>query len=292
MKLANVAWQGAERVGVVDPDSGVVSVKETTQDQIWEAPFAQQGVVSQAKTLTELPLAETTLLPPVPRPPKLICVAANYLEHLREGGNSDPVGDARPQLFMKPPSTTLVGHNAVVKLPPHTQFFDWEGELAVVIGRRLRRAADRKEALSAVVGYSAFNDLSERQLKFDPREDVRKNTWFFDWLAGKWFDGGAPMGPWLVTADEIGDPQNLKISLDHNGKTVQDSTTGAMMCPVDDIVWYASQVMTLEPGDIIATGTPSGVGAALGIKIVSGDVTTVKVEGIGELTTHYQDEES
>lgn len=290
MKIANVAWQGAERVAVVDPESSLVSVKGITPDEVWQDPFAQLESIHKAKTLTELPLADVTLLPPVPRPPKLICVAANYLEHLREGGNTDPIGDARPQLFLKPPSTTLVGHNAEVKLPPHTQFFDYEGELAVVIGRRLRRAADRKEALSAVVGYSAFNDLSERELKVDPREDVRKNTWFFDWLAGKWFDGGAPMGPWLVTSDEIDDPQNLKIQLDLNGETLQDSTTGAMMCPVDDIVWYASQVMTLEPGDIIATGTPSGVGGARGIKLVSGDVTTVRVEGIGELTTRYQDE--
>lgn len=288
MKIASLLWQGQERVGLVDPGAGAIDVVNLSPDQLWGVRDAVGlDAVAAAPKLGRVPVDQAHLLPPVPRPPKLICVAANYLEHLREGGSSDPVDEVRPQLFMKPPSTTLLGHNGVMRMPRTVQFLDYEAELAVVIGKRLYQAADHQAASAAIAGYTAFNDISERKLKVDPRNDVRKNTWFFDWLAGKWLDGSAPMGPWLVTPDEVGDPQNLKIELRLNGQLLQSASTAAMMSGVYDIVWYASQIMTLEPGDVIATGTPEGVGAARGISIQPGSVCEVSIERIGSLITRF-----
>lgn len=293
MKIASLLWQGEERVGLVDPAAGAVDVLSLSPDQLWSvADAVRLDAVAAAEKLERVPLAEANLLPPVPRPPKLICVAANYLAHLREGGSTDPVDEVRPQLFMKPPSTTLIGHNGVMRVPRSVQFLDYEAELAVVIGKRLYQAADHQAAAAAIVGYTAFNDISERKLKVDPRNDVRANTWFFDWLAGKWLDGSAPMGPWLVTADEVGDPQSLKIELRLDGELLQSSSTAAMMSGVYDIVWYASQIMTLEPGDVIATGTPDGVGAARGISIQPGSVCEVSIERIGSLVTRFVAQEA
>lgn len=289
MKIASIVYEKHERVALIDADNESARVVALSPDETW-LPHDEVDLeaVAKAATIAELPLSDVELLPPVVRPRKLICVAANYLEHIKEGGGSDPGSEVRPQLFAKPPTTTLVPHGATVYLPPTVQAMDYEAELAVVIGKRLYRAADRNEAMKAVAGYTAFNDLSERKLHIDPRKDPRRNTPFFDWLLGKWLDGSAPTGPWIVTADEIADPQNLKIELTLNGEVMQSSSTAAMMSTVDDIVWYASQVMTLEPGDIIATGTPSGVGAARGIAIQDGDTTVVTIEGIGELTTHFK----
>jgi 2-keto-4-pentenoate hydratase/2-oxohepta-3-ene-1,7-dioic acid hydratase in catechol pathway len=287
MKIACLKWQEGMQLGLVDQD-GRIAVKETTPAEFWRTSAATRlNALERAATLAHISCAEARWLPPVPKPPKLICVAANYLEHMREGGGDEEVVEVRPQLFMKPPSTTLLGHNGTFAIPRTAQQLDWEAELAVIIGEQLYQASSREEAMKAVIGYSAFNDLSERALLVDPRQDVRKNTWFFDWLAGKWLNGSAPTGPWLVTADEIPDPQTLRIELRLNGQVMQSSTTAAMMNPVADIVWYASQVMTLEPGDIIATGTPAGVGAVRGVFIKPGDVVDVEIERIGTLTTRF-----
>ncbi len=287
MKIACVLWQQNERLAVVH-DDGQASVRNMTPADFWRAPATtRQKDLEKAATVGAVSLTDLCWLPPVPRAPKLICVASNYLEHLREGGSNEDVGEVRPQLFLKPPSTTLRGHNAVIPIPQTAQHLDYEAELAVVMGQPLYRAGSLTEALAAVCGYSAFNDLSERELLVDPRRDVRKNTWFFDWLAGKWLDGSAPMGPWLVTSDEIPDPQNLHIELRVNGRIRQSSSTAAMMCTVADIVCYASQVMNLEPGDIIATGTPAGVGVTRGMFIQPGDVIDVEIERIGTLTTRF-----
>ncbi|HET7560624.1 MAG TPA: fumarylacetoacetate hydrolase family protein [Limnochordia bacterium] len=263
-----------------------LQVRELSPDAFWSAaPKERLRLFGAARTVARLNEAEVHYLPAVPRPPKLICVAANYADHIREGGNETALASVRPQLFLKP-QTTLSAHREVVLLPPTIQSFDWEAELAVVIGQPLWRPS-AAETMAGVIGYAACNDLSERALKVDATPDERKNTWFFDWLAGKWINGGLPLGPWLVTSDEIGDPQALHIELKHNGKVMQDAPTAAMLSPVEKIVWTAAQIMRLEPGDVIATGTPAGVGSASGLAIRPGDVIDVSISKIGTLTTRF-----
>ncbi|NLN19228.1 MAG: fumarylacetoacetate hydrolase family protein [Firmicutes bacterium] len=288
MRIACLLWEGNEHLGILDSEGQQIAVKALTSHEYWATDFSDRDkLLSGSRTVENLSVTEAELLPPVSHPPKLLCVAANYLEHMRETGRHESVGEPRPQLFMKPPTTSLRPHRATVYLPPTIQHLDYEAELAVVIGDYLYQAPSREAAMEAVAGYSAFNDLSERRLRVDSREDKRGNTPFFDWLAGKWINGSAPMGPWLVTRDEIPDPQDLTLQLYLNGELMQSASTADMLCPVADIVWYASQIMTLEPGDIIATGTPAGVGIARRIALKPGDTTDVVIEKIGTLTTRF-----
>ena len=289
MKIASLKWQERERVGVVDAAAGMISVKDLHPDDVWRHPdTVQLDLIGNSATLAEISLAEAELLPPVPRPAKLLCIAANYYAHMQESGRDEDVEVVRPQFFMKPPTTCLIGHKATFRIPSNVGFLDYEAELAVVIGKRLYQAKDLDEALGAVAGYTAFNDLSERAMSFDPRHDKRSNMAFFDWLTGKWLNGSAPAGPWVTTADEIPDPQDLTIELRLNGKVMQSASTALMMSPVADIVWYGSQFMTLEPGDIIATGTPAGVGKPQGVFLKPGDTTEVTIDKIGSLITHFR----
>jgi 2-keto-4-pentenoate hydratase/2-oxohepta-3-ene-1,7-dioic acid hydratase in catechol pathway len=187
-------------------------------------------------------------------------------------------------LFLKP-STSVIGPGAAVELPAESNEVDWEAELAVVIGRRVKRVSVA-DALGAVAGYMNANDLSARSVEYGFERDTDdKAVWFFDWLAGKWFDGFAPLGPWLVTADEVGDPQNLTVDLKLNGSSRQHGSTKDMIFTVAELVSHASRLMTLEPGDVILTGTPSGVGAATGEYLKSGDEMAVSIGQLGTLIT-------
>ncbi|SNT65435.1 2-keto-4-pentenoate hydratase/2-oxohepta-3-ene-1,7-dioic acid hydratase (catechol pathway) [Asanoa hainanensis] len=231
----------------------------------------------------EVALADVELLAPLPRPGKLLAAAANYQDHVTESG-AEPLDKARlsPRLFLKP-STSIVGPDATIPLPAVSSEVDWEAELGVVIGRRVRDVAV-EDALDAVAGYLTSNDVSARSVDYGfPRDTDDKMVWFFDWLAGKWLDGFAPLGPWLVTADEVPDPQDLDIHLDVNGVTKQSGSTKDMIFSVAELVAHASRLMTLEPGDVILTGTPSGVGAATGEFLKAGDVMTVVVGQLGQL---------
>lgn len=231
----------------------------------------------------EVGLAEVELLAPLLRPGKLLAAAANYQDHVTETGG-EPLDKSRlsPRLFLKPP-TSIVGPGADIPLPSVSAEVDWEAELGVVIGRRVRDVAE-SEALGVVAGYLTANDVSARSVDYGfPRDTDDKAVWFFDWLAGKWLDGFAPLGPWLVTADEVPDPQALEIHLDVNGVTRQSGSTKDMIFSVAELVAHASRLMTLEPGDVILTGTPSGVGAATGEYLTAGDVMTVVVGQLGQL---------
>jgi 2-keto-4-pentenoate hydratase/2-oxohepta-3-ene-1,7-dioic acid hydratase in catechol pathway len=231
----------------------------------------------------EYPATEVELLAPLLRPGKLLAVAANYQDHVTEGGGP-PLDKSRisPRLFLKP-STCVVGPGAAIPLPEVSDQVDWEAELAVVIGRRAK-GLSTAEALDAVAGYMTANDVSARSLDLGYERDTDdKAVWFFDWLAGKWCDGFAPIGPWLVTADEVGDPQALSVDLAVNGVTRQHGSTRDMIFPVAELIAHASRLMTLEPGDVILTGTPSGVGAATGDYLKAGDGITVVVGPLGEL---------
>ena len=216
--------------------------------------------------------AKVTWLAPVPDPAKIVCLGLNYRDHATESGMAPPV---EPILFSKY-ATTLIGHGAPIILPPSSTEVDYEAELVVVIGRG-GRAIPRARAMEHVGGYAAGHDVSARDWQLGKPGK--------QWMAGKTFDTFAPVGPWLVTADEVPDPQALGIRLRLNGKTMQDSRTDQLIFPVDEIVSYLSNIFTLEPGDLIFTGTPPGVGMAQEppIWLQPGDIVEVEIDGLGTL---------
>jgi 2-keto-4-pentenoate hydratase/2-oxohepta-3-ene-1,7-dioic acid hydratase in catechol pathway len=225
---------------------------------------------------------------PVPGARKLLALAGNYGEHIREGGGEVPEAQTTyPYFFMKPPSTALNGHGEPYRICPGQQKVDWEGELAVVIGRRAHRVS-ADSALDYVAGYTCFNDISDRSLAVNPNRIQRERDRFFDWLVGKWFDGAGPCGPYLVTRDEVPDPQNLALRVRVNGNLKQDGNTGQMIFTVAEVIEFITRVVTLEPGDIIATGTPAGTGSGLGEFLKPGDTVEVEIERLGLLRTSIQ----
>lgn len=231
------------------------------------------------------PLSEVPLGPPVPRPNKFLALALNYREHIAESDwtrTPEEEEKVTPYVFMKPPSTTISGPEDPIVIPKIGRAIDWEVELGVVIGRRGKYIRP-EEAYEYIFGYTVVNDVSERKFDPGPRTKPREKDPFFDWLNGKWFDGFAPTGPVVVTKEEIGDPHDLRLTLRVNGETKQDSNTGLMIFSVPEIVAFVSRIMTLEPGDIIATGTPSGVGDARGEYLKPGDLVEAEVERIGVL---------
>ncbi|MDA8330618.1 MAG: fumarylacetoacetate hydrolase family protein [Candidatus Dormibacteraeota bacterium] len=225
----------------------------------------------RAREEAAVPLASLSLLAPVPCPGKVICVGLNYRDHAVEAGQTVP---SEPVLFGKF-ANSVVGTGEAIVLPPAARQVDFEAELAVVIGHRTRRVPVDK-ALSCVAGYTCANDVSARDLQFRTGQ----------WLRGKAIDTFLPLGPWLVTPDEIGDVGHLKIVCLVNGKKMQEATTGDMMCGVAEIVSFISETITLEPGDVIATGTPPGVGFSRTppVFLQDGDEVTVTIDRIGSLT--------
>jgi len=230
-----------------------------------------------------LPRNRVRLEAPVPCPRKLLALAGNYTSHLQEEGRrARTKREQNPRVFMKPPSTTVNRPGGTIPLTKYSRWVDWEVELGIVIGRRARDITVR-EAPRHIVGYTIVNDISEREFCVRRRTTTEDFDRFFDWLNGKWPDGFAPMGPCITTADEIGDPMNLAIRLAVNGKTMQDANTSGMVFSCYEIVSYISRWVTLEPGDVIATGTPAGVGKVRGIKLKDGDVVRAEIEKIGVL---------
>ncbi len=233
----------------------------------------------------ELAMDGLRLDAPIRSVPKLLALAGNYRKHVAESGFSGPSnGIWTPQIFWKP-TTSIVGPNAKVALRNNNVFFDWEAELAVIIGKRTKDIAT-EEAMSCVFGYTIINDLSERKFNANlENRDKREFDPFFDWLMGKWFDGSAPLGPEIVTADEIPDPHNLPIRLFLNGDLMQDSNTKNMIFRIPETIAAISQVLTLEPGDIIAMGTPEGVGFSRGRPLQAGDHLRAEIDSLGSLDT-------
>jgi 2-keto-4-pentenoate hydratase/2-oxohepta-3-ene-1,7-dioic acid hydratase in catechol pathway len=228
---------------------------------------------------------QITLLPPVPRPGKILCLAGNYREHIVESGFA-PVAASdviTPQMFLKPP-TCLIGDGAKIPLTADNVRIGWEAELAVVIGRPARRVS-AGTAMDHVFGYTIINDVSERGLNSRlAGRRLRERDPFFDWLAGKWFDGFAPCGPWIVTSDEVPDPHRLGIRVRVNGTLRQEGSTADMIFDIPRLVAAASAIMTLEPGDIIATGTPAGAGIGTGESFLrDGDEVVCEIDRIGGL---------
>src|SRR5262245_6560499 len=226
------------------------------------------------------------VLVPIPRPNKLLLLAGNYNEHLREGGGAATErAETFPYVFWKPPTTTLTAPNKPVVIPKVSpDHIDWELELGVVIGRRARHVSE-SEALKYVAGYTVVNDISDRQYRPNPDRKLRGNDKWFDWEHGKWHDTFCPCGPCIASADAIPDPQKLKMKLTVSGSVKQNATTGQQIFPVAAVVAFISDILTLEPGDIISTGTPGGVGNTTGTYLQKGDRIEAWIEGIGTLVS-------
>ncbi|MBV7696212.1 fumarylacetoacetate hydrolase family protein [Streptomyces sp. TRM70350] len=274
MKLLRVGAPGEERPAVRTDDGRLLDLSPVALDI--DGAFLATGGVERARaaaTTGELPELDADGLrigAPVARPGKVVCIGLNYRDHAAETGAAIP---ERPVVFMKDPGT-VVGPYDEVLIPRGSVKTDWEVELAVVIGRRARYLDGPEAARDVIAGYAVSHDVSERefQLEYSPQWDLGKSCETFN-----------PLGPWLVTADEVGDPQNLGLHLSVNGVKRQDGHTSDMIFPVAHIVSYLSQYMVLEPGDVINTGTPAGV--ALGLPgtpfLRPGDTVELSVDGLG-----------
>ena len=233
----------------------------------------------------ELTLEADQLLVPVQKPEKLMLLAGNYSKHIEEGGGIAEERDQTfPYVFMKPPSTTLTHPGNPIRIPKVSPFqIDWEIELAVIIGKQCRHISE-SDALDYVAGYSIINDISDRGCHPNyPNRKERPKDPFFDWLLGKWHDTFCPMGPAILSASELDDPQTLSLQLKVNGEIEQQGSTSEMVFPVNAIISFISHFITLEPGDIISTGTPAGVGSAKGKYLQMGDVVEATISEIGTL---------
>jgi len=234
-----------------------------------------------------IPLDSVRLLAPIPRPGKILALAGNYVEHIKEAGlklglSDSPRVTTVPRPFIMP-STAVANPGDEIPWPLYSETVDYELELAVVIGKKAK-AVTIEKAPEIIAGYTIVNDVSARTVTFVKNRAKRPWDEFYDWLNGKWSDGFCPMGPYVLTADEIEDVQNLNLKLTVNGEVRQNANSAQMIHTVAQIVSFLSHLMTLEPGDIIATGTPSGVGLGTGNYLKAGDRIDASIEKLGTLT--------
>ena len=273
MKLLRFGEPGTEKPGVL-VGKDIVDVSSFGED-FGEKFFETDGITRLATWLQQHPDLPNVPQPvrlgaPFQRPSKIICIGLNYSDHAKETGAALP---KEPILFFKA-TTALVGPNDTLVIPKNSTKTDWEVELAVVIGKKASYVS-AEESLDYVAGYCVHNDYSEREFQLERGGQ---------WVKGKSCDTFAPMGPYMVTRDEIKDINNVKLWLKVNGKTYQDGTTANMVFNVAFLVSYVSQFMTLLPGDVISTGTPAGVGLGFNppIYIKPGDVVELGIDGMGE----------
>ena len=279
MKLMRYGAKGAEKPALIDANGAVRDLSGVLPD-ITGATLSKDGLATLAAVdIASLPVVENPgrIAPPWKGVGKFLCVGLNYADHAAESGMAVP---AEPVLFMKATSA-VIGANDAVVLPQDSKKSDWEVELGVVIGTTARYVSEA-DALSHVAGYCVVNDLSEREYQLERGGQ---------WDKGKGCDTFGPIGPWLVTSDEVADPQNLGLWLEVNGKRVQDGNTKTMVFGVANLVSYISRFMTLYPGDIISTGTPPGVGMGQkpsAVYLKPGDTMRLGITGLGEQqqTTH------
>ncbi|QQM43108.1 fumarylacetoacetate hydrolase family protein [Streptomyces liliifuscus] len=283
MKLLRVGTSGAERPALLDAE-GVLRDLSGVVPDIDGALLADEAALGRIRTAAEageLPVLDADGLrvgPPVARIGKVVCIGLNYHDHAKETGAEPP---AEPVIFFKA-ADTVVGPYDTVLVPRGSVKTDWEVELAVVIGRTARYLGSHEEALAHVAGYAVAHDVSEREFQIE-----RGGTWD----KGKNCETFNPLGPWLVTADEVPDPQGLGLKLWVNGELRQDGSTSDQIFSVAEVVRYVSQFMTLYPGDVINTGTPAGV--ALGMPepkpfLRAGDVVQLEIEGLGRQRQEFK----
>jgi acylpyruvate hydrolase len=262
----------AQLDGGVDWSSARAIVAQDS-DAVWQT----LADVARARSASGRPRAELTLGPPIPNPQKVLCIGLNYRDHVDEAAsvNEAAAKIVDPVVFSKF-NTALIGDRADVVLPSSApDHIDWEGELAVVIGRP-GRAIAAADALAHVAGYMILNDVSARDVQLASPQ----------WLMGKSFDTSGPCGPALVTRDEVADPQALQLETKVNGAVMQSTSTGLMINPIGRLIEYISALITLSPGDVIATGTPAGVGFTRKppVFLRDGDLVEVSITGLGTLT--------
>ena len=273
MKLLRYGDIGQEKPGILDSDGNLRDLSNIISDI--DGDFLSRSGIDEINKLDLNALPKVSGSPrlgmPVSGTPKLICIGLNYSDHAKESNMAIPT---EPVVFMKAISS-LNGPNDDVILPNNSIKGDWEVELAVVIGKKTKNV-DESDAMSHVAGYTICNDVSEREWQLEHGSQ---------WSKGKSFDTFAPVGPWLVTKDEIENPQNLAMWLDLNGKRMQTGNTSTMIFGIEKLISYLSYFVTLQPGDIISTGTPPGVG--MGIKpepvfLSVGDEMRLGIDGLGE----------
>jgi 2-keto-4-pentenoate hydratase/2-oxohepta-3-ene-1,7-dioic acid hydratase in catechol pathway len=288
MKLVVADLNGIAALALVDESSGSARLIPESlvprggdplmlalrDSQCWARLQALDASADPA--LTSVALEALKLRAPL-RPGKLICLASNYASHMREAKLVRR--SVRPWLFMKP-SSAVIGPGGTIRLPFKDAAVDWEVELCAVIGLRCRDVAP-EHAMSFVAGFTVGNDISLRTVD-EMRPD---DSWdhFFSWLSGKWHDSFSPIGPWLVSRDELLPQLPLQLSLSVNGEPRQDGSTSDMIFGLAESIAFISTIMTLDPGDVVMTGTPSGVGATDGTFLKPGDVVEAKIHGIGTL---------
>ncbi len=289
MRLVAFLENGAERLGVclgdavVDISRAAPSLPQTLSELIRsgaEAFSAARHAAADAPQSARLPLARLRFLPPVPRPGKIVCLGLNYIDHAAEGGHARP---SYPSFFMRG-ATSLVAHAEAIVRPPCSTQLDYEAEMAVVIGRTARHLSE-SEALDCVAGYSCFNDGTIR--------DYQRKTG--QWTIGKNFDHTGGFGPWLVTPDELpAGGAGLAIRSRLNGQVMQSANTRDMLFPVAETIALLTECLTLDPGDVIAMGTPAGVGYARKppVWMKHGDTIEIEIEGIGVLRNPILDEDA
>jgi 2-keto-4-pentenoate hydratase/2-oxohepta-3-ene-1,7-dioic acid hydratase in catechol pathway len=275
MRLLRIGQPGSERPAVAGPDEQLYDLSGSIGD-IDGAFWSGGGVdevrrLLEAGSLPELDAAGERIGAPVVKPEKVICIGLNYRDHAAETGSALPT---EPIIFMKAPNC-VVGPNDQILVPRNSKQTDWEVELAVVIGQRARYLDSPADSASVIAGYAISNDVSEREFQLHRGGQ---------WDKGKCCETFNPLGPWVVTADEIPDAQNLSMRLSVNGTVRQDGKTSDMIFGVDHVIWYLSQFMVLEPGDIVNSGTPAGV--SLGHDdvpfLTDGDVVELEIEHLGQ----------
>lgn len=266
MKLVTYTHKSRTRVGAVVEDR-VYMTSELDSMQY----MIRRGLVP-AQRHESLPLSEVKLEAPL-KPGKIIAIGKNYAEHAKETGGSVPTA---PIIFAKFPSSIIATEEPITWSESITKEVDWEGELAVVIGKKARNVSE-EDALKHVFGYTIAHDVSARDLQ------IRTDS---QWTRGKSLDTFCPLGPWIVTADELADPHNLSIKTSVNGKVMQDGNTKDFIFNIPTLISYCSRMFTLEPGDLILTGTPAGVGEGMNPKVYlkDGDVVEIEVQNIGKIS--------
>ena len=298
-RLLSYVSKGQPRAGLL-VNEAVYDLAAATRNAAWSSvlavlndwPKAKAALAKAAKATRAkgLPLAKTKLLAPILYPGNIYCAGANYKDHVaemdraqgREPGPTMKDRGEKPWHFVKTSKSSVVGPGAKVKLPAFSKAVDWEVELAAVIGTRAKDVSVDK-ALDCVAGYTIANDLSARDVM--RREGNPPTSPFhYDWVSQKCFDGACPLGPWIVPASEIKDPHNLGIKLWIGDELMQDSNTGQMIFDTAEQIAMLSSRVTLQPGDLVLTGTPAGVGMGRKRFLQPGERVRLWIEGIGELT--------
>jgi 2,4-diketo-3-deoxy-L-fuconate hydrolase len=298
--LSYIGKNGSPRAGLLVGNKDVLDVERVLEAQQadmegpyptsvqsvlenWDhvLPVLRDGAGNRRKVASALvgSVSEIQLTAPILYPPNIYCAAANYLDHSKEmkDGSLPDKSQARPFFFTKLPRQTVIGPEEPIQIPYPEAQVDWEAEIGVVIGRRCRKVP-ASDAMECVAGYVIINDVSDRARNF-------RKDWFFkfDWLGGKSFNTSAPMGPWITPKELIADPHHLSIRLWVNDELMQNASSRNMYFTIPEQIEYLSELLTLLPGDVIATGTPPGVGHARGVYLKPGDAVKIMIEGLGSM---------